>query len=247
LDNTANYDVDLNTFNSDGLQTQQNYQEYDSSDALLRELNQKNYSYSNGKLSQAISNSYGGASLSSSTTQSYSYGDNTITVEGVYRNASNEVLGESYRYVENFSAGRLTQANYTMFSGDIDSTVNETKIIQYAYDDQGRLTSCTWYENDNPAPSKRNRFEYGPYGMTKRIYEESYNLEDENFQSGEEDTYTYGNNGELLSETSNNKSFSYGNNSVSNGVAYLIHEMKLLDRESGRNNGNCHFFWPFYR
>lgn len=243
LDNTANYDVYSNTFNSDGLQTQQNYQEYDSSDALLRELNQKNYSYSNGKLSQAISNSYGGASLSSSTTQSYSYGDNTITVEGVYRNASNEVLGESYRYVENFSAGRLTQANYTMFSGDIDSTVNETKTIQYAYDDQGRLTSCTWYENDNPDPYQRNRFEYGPYGMTKRIYAETYNLENETFQSGEEDTYTYGNNGELLSETSFGNSFSYGNNSVSNGVAYLIHEMKLLDTYSGRKNDSCYFFW----
>lgn len=243
LDNTANYNVRLNTFNSDGLQTQQNYEEYDSSDTLLRERNEKNYSYTDDKLSQAVSNSYSGSSFASSTTQNYSYGDNTITVEGVYRNASNEVLGESYRYVENFSAGRLTQADYTMFSGDIDSTVNETKTIKYAYDDQGRLTSCTWYENDNPAPYQRNRVEYGPYGVTKLIHHETYNQENETFQSGEEDTYTYGNNGELLSETSFGYNFSYGSNSVSNGVAYLIHEMQLIDKYTGRKNGSCYFFW----
>jgi len=243
LDNTANYDVYLYEFNSDGLQTQQNYEEYDSSDTLLRELNQRNYSYADGKLSQAVSNSYSGSSFSSSTTQSYTYGDNTITVEGVYRNASNEVLGESYRYVENFSAGRLTKADYTMFSGDIGSTVNETKTIQYAYDDQGRLTSCTWYENDNPAPYQRNRFEYGPYGMTKKVVQETYNLENQSFQSGSEKAFTYGDSGELLTEPTNNNSFSYSSENVVNGVAYLIHEMKLLDQKSNRKNDSCYFFW----
>jgi len=52
--------VYLYEFNSDGLQTQQNYKEYDSSDTLLRESNDKNYSYSNGKLSQEVRNSYSG-------------------------------------------------------------------------------------------------------------------------------------------------------------------------------------------
>ncbi|WP_430462315.1 hypothetical protein ACQUQU_05845 [Thalassolituus sp. LLYu03] len=246
LDNTADYSVDEFSYNTSGLMTQRDYLEYDSSDALLNEQPRARYQYEQDVLTQWTDYAYSGSDLSTTTTQTYTTsvdaGTRVTTVEGVYRNASNEVLGESYRYAETFTDGRLTQADYTQFSGDIGSSVIATKAIVYEYDTQGRLASCTWQDQDGR--KGRKRYVYGQYGVLNEITGETYDSELSAFQDdGEDRLFTYGDDGELTFESSFSMGFTYGDENAADGVAYLIHELQVLDNQVGRSNDSCYFFW----
>ncbi len=246
LDNAANYSADEFSYNDSGFITQRDYLEFDSSDVLLDEQPQASYQYTQGVLAEFKAYSYSGSTLSSTTTQTYTNsndgGNPVTTMEGVYRNANNEVMGDSYRFTETFVDGRLVSADYHQFSGAIDSSILSTKTIQYEYDAQGRVTSCTWQNNN--AGKGRNRFIYGQDGLLSEVTGETYDSELNAFQDdGDERIYTYGNDGELTYASRFNKAFVYGSENVTNGVAYLIHELKLLDDQIGRRSDSCYFFW----
>lgn len=241
LDDTANYNVYVYTYNDAGLLTKITYEEYDASDALISSRERGRYQYTDNKVSVLQDSVYYGSSLSYAANQTYTYSDNSITVDSIRKNSSDEIIiNSSFSYTETFADDRLIKGQKIKFTGDIDSEVLEKSTVDFEYDELGRVTSCTWYVNDDQNTRERNRFTYGPHGMTEKTSIERYNSETDTFGGGGSVSYTYGEEGETLSETEDNKHFTYASENAANGIAYLVHELRIMDDELRRRNDECH-------
>ena len=235
-DDTADRDWITYSYSTSLRNTKQTVETRSASGSLVRSYDSITAQYSGDELSELVNKAF---FSDNPTTVSYNRDGNTLTVESVERDSANNIVGGDARYVETFDDERLTQYSFTRFAGDFDSNTTYTETVTYAYDDAGRMTSCT--RNKNGAPFQRHRFEYGTSGLAKTYNTDTYNPNTNTFDDGELWEFTYGDNGELLSESVNNRVFQYSDSDAANGVAYLIHELELMDRYTfkGVNLDKC--------
>ncbi|MGR6871757.1 hypothetical protein ACU6U9_05480 [Pseudomonas sp. HK3] len=183
------------------------------------------YKYNkNNKISQQVYTSkYTGDSAGSEEITHFVYDTNSITATKIDEYYT-EVIKETFN-----DAGQIITKTRIEKNNDI---LKKQGNVTYDYDDSNRLTSCTKEldtdGDNNPNKSSRIVFSYNDSGITSISYEYDNDF-DGTFVISSYAKATYGDHGELQTETGNSRMFSYDAESIADGVRYLIHEYLFLD------------------
>lgn len=235
LNNTSGYVVNEYSYNDQGLLTQDKSDRYDAGDGLLGTAKLYTYTYNDdGSAATSTQNSYSNTTFNGKTETTYSYSDKQAQATELSYNRDNELNIQRSVFIEKFDdQNRLAEKILELQSTD-DNSVRGRQEMTFLYDSQGRLESCTlqnYNADSEPTFKSRERKIYDENGITSAIYESAVNAADD-FTVSETSTFTYGDDGRMLSESNEiGAHYTYADDDAANGVAYLVHEMMLIDDE----------------
>ncbi|NVK38891.1 MAG: hypothetical protein HWE18_13280 [Gammaproteobacteria bacterium] len=191
---------------------------------------------------QDYENSFSGDTAQSITRNDYTYVGNTITDTETYISLNAPLGSNSNKevFVETLNdAGHITKKTKAEY---INDTLDAYGEVDYTSDSNERITQCL-YSIDNTGDEQFNYATkklqgYDANGVTSISYQTDY---DNDGVFADDETYaaSYGSQGELLSEDSDNRLFSYSG-TTNDGVRYLVHEYLDITREVLRNSSICH-------
>lgn len=227
------YAIFESEYNEQGLPIKKETNRYSADGKKMYTLGLQTTTYNdNGTPSKWVKHLYSTSHYHGKYEYTYTYSDKQIqSSKQHFRNAATP-SGNIFLLTDKFDDQNRLVEQLTQIQ-DINSNTSTTrKLKTYEYDSQGRLTSCTT-KNYDPSgkleSQSRHRREYVGKDLSSAIKEMMRKGSDKFIIFGQI-KLTYGDDGRILTESpTKSAKYAYADAYAADGVAYLVHEMMLID------------------
>ncbi len=232
------YFTTYSKYNELGLLTQKKQVKYDASAYPLQTNLKKVISYNkNGTLAKFVEqthNTNGGVTSKTESTYTYS-GKNVQADRRPFNVTDNTPYHSSTLVTDTLNDNNRLVKKLKQTKKHTDNTLTTRKLVNYEYDSQGRLKSCTTKSYNALGQLESTKLRqtriYDDKGLLA-VISESAPVDSDTFTiiSGQKREFTYGEDGRMLSKNFEGKAqYKYADADTPDGVAYLVHEMMLID------------------
>jgi hypothetical protein len=209
----------------------------DASGELLSISSRTSYSYNEDyQITQYnYEKSFSGETASATDRYDFTYDGNTVTstINYITLNAPLSSPSNKGVFTETFDEdGLVTKRTKAVY---VNNALDGSGEVSYSYDANNRITQCQ-FQFDNTGDEQFNYaqkydYAYDDNGITSIGSQHDYDGDGVFTVDSESYTAQYGDNSQVLNETTDSLVFNYSTDTINDGVRYLIHEFLYLDRD----------------